>query len=126
MLLNPYIEGELRFGDAYSYGFELSMQKQKGNFNFYSAYTYSRIFATIEDVNAGTGDALQYRTSGMNLRVGRIFDTQATFTTQCAKENTGSAAYLIQMHNRFGVVPVSTAGDEAIPDFSDEFFHSLT
>ncbi len=53
MLLNPYIEGELRFGDAYSYGFEFSMQKQKGNFNFYSAYTYSRIFATIEDVNAG-------------------------------------------------------------------------
>jgi len=53
MLLNPYIEGELRFGDAYSYGFEFSMQKQKGNFNFYSAYTYSRIFATIEDINGG-------------------------------------------------------------------------
>lgn len=53
MLLNPYIEGEIRFGDAYSYGFEFLLQKQRGSFTFYSAYTYSRIFVSIEDVNAG-------------------------------------------------------------------------
>ncbi|MCF6366627.1 MAG: TonB-dependent receptor [Bacteroidales bacterium] len=53
MLLNPYIEGELRFGDAYSYGIEFLIQKQKGNFNFYSGYTYSRIFATVSGVNNG-------------------------------------------------------------------------
>jgi len=52
MLLNPYIEGELRFGKGYAYGFEFMMQKQKGNFNFYTAYSYSRTFATIKDVNS--------------------------------------------------------------------------
>jgi len=53
MLLNPYIEGELRFGKGYAYGFEFMLQKQKGIFNFYTAYTYSRVFATINDVNNG-------------------------------------------------------------------------
>ncbi len=51
MLLNPYIEGELRFGKGYSYGFEFMMQKQKGSFNFYAAYSYSRTFARVKDIN---------------------------------------------------------------------------
>jgi hypothetical protein len=53
MLLNPYIEGELRFGTGYSFGLEFALQKTKGNFNFYSAYTYSRTFAEIKEINDG-------------------------------------------------------------------------
>ncbi len=53
MLLNPYIEGELRVGTGYSFGLEFALQKTKGNFNFYSAYTYSRTFAEIKEINDG-------------------------------------------------------------------------
>ncbi len=43
MLLNPLIEGELRFSKAKAYGVEFSFTKKKGNFNFLLSYTYSRI-----------------------------------------------------------------------------------
>jgi hypothetical protein len=62
----------------------------------------------------------------MNLGVGRVLDTQATFTTQRTKENTGSPANFIQVHDGFRVVSVCTTGNETVPDFSDEFFHFVT
>ncbi|MCF6183345.1 MAG: TonB-dependent receptor, partial [Bacteroidales bacterium] len=43
MLLNPLIEGEVRFSEAKAYGVEFSFEKKKGNFNFLLSYTYSRI-----------------------------------------------------------------------------------
>jgi hypothetical protein len=52
-LLNPHIEGEYRFGSAYSYGFELSVQKRKGDFTFFTNYAYSRVFAKVENINGG-------------------------------------------------------------------------
>ncbi len=51
MLLNPLIEGELRFGNAYSYGLELFLNKQKGNFTGWLGYSYIRTFRKILDVN---------------------------------------------------------------------------
>ena len=53
LLLNPFIEGELRFGEGYSYGLELAGQKKKGSFTFYSAYSYSRVFSKIKEINGG-------------------------------------------------------------------------
>ncbi|NOZ35994.1 MAG: TonB-dependent receptor [Chlorobi bacterium] len=46
MLLNPLIEGEVRFAEAKAYGAEFSFEKKKGNFNFLLSYTYSRILIT--------------------------------------------------------------------------------
>jgi len=43
MLLNPLIEGEVRFAPAKAYGTEFSLKKNKGSFNFMVSYTYSRI-----------------------------------------------------------------------------------
>ncbi len=60
LLLNPYIEGELRFGNAYAYGIELSFQKQKGTFNFFSSYTYSRIFNKVASINRGNSYPAKY------------------------------------------------------------------
>ncbi|MCK4662547.1 MAG: TonB-dependent receptor [Bacteroidales bacterium] len=51
MLLNPLIEGELRFGKAYSYGIELILNKSIGRLNGWISYTYSRIFKKIDGVN---------------------------------------------------------------------------
>jgi hypothetical protein len=51
MLFNPFIEGELRFGDAKSYGVEFLARKNKGKLTGWLGYSYSRIFKTIEGIN---------------------------------------------------------------------------
>ncbi len=53
VLLNKYLEGELRFGDAYSYGFEFLLRKQSGKFTGWLSYTYSRVFREIPEINYG-------------------------------------------------------------------------
>lgn len=53
MLLNPLMEGELRFGEAYSYGLELMLRKRKGRMTGWLSYTYSRVFMQFDDINNG-------------------------------------------------------------------------
>lgn len=51
MLYNPLIEGELRFGKAWSYGAELLLRKTGGKFTGWIGYSYSRSFRQIEGIN---------------------------------------------------------------------------
>jgi outer membrane cobalamin receptor len=51
LLYNPLIEGELRFGKAWSYGFELMLRKAEGNFTGWIGYTFSRAFIKTIGVN---------------------------------------------------------------------------
>ena len=51
MLLNPLIEGELRFGKAWSYGAEFMIKKTKGRCIGWINYTYSRVYKQTNDVN---------------------------------------------------------------------------
>ena len=51
MLFNPLIEGELRFGKAWSSGVEFMLRKQKGRFTGWLGYTYSRSFKQIDGIN---------------------------------------------------------------------------
>lgn len=53
LLLNPLIEGELRFGRMQSYGLETMLQKDAGRLHGWLSYTYSRAFRTTREVNAG-------------------------------------------------------------------------
>jgi hypothetical protein len=53
MLINQLIEGELRFGDGWSYGIEALLRKSKGKFTGWITYTYSRTMKQIADVNNG-------------------------------------------------------------------------
>jgi len=53
MLVNPLVEGELRFGDGWSYGIEALLRKSRGKFTGWISYTYSRTMKQIADVNAG-------------------------------------------------------------------------
>jgi len=52
-LLNPLIEGELRFGEMKSYGLELLLKKDLGRLNGWISYTYSRTLRKTREVNAG-------------------------------------------------------------------------
>ncbi len=51
MLLNPLIEGELRFGTAKAYGMEIMINRTFGKLTGITSYTYSRIFKKIKDIN---------------------------------------------------------------------------
>jgi len=53
LLINQLIEGELRFGDGWSYGIETLLRKNKGKFTGWISYAWSRSMKQIEDVNQG-------------------------------------------------------------------------
>jgi len=53
LLFNPYLEGQLRFGQAFAYGLELMLRKTQGKLNGWVGYAYSRSFAEISEVNGG-------------------------------------------------------------------------
>ena len=53
LLYNPLLEGELRFGDGWSYGIETLLRKSQGKFTGWISYAYSRSTKQISDVNDG-------------------------------------------------------------------------
>lgn len=53
MILNPFIEGELRFGKGRAYGGEIQFEKKQGKLTGWIGYSYSRSFLTIVELNRG-------------------------------------------------------------------------
>lgn len=53
LLLNRQLEGELRSGDAHSYGAEFFLKKRKGRLTGWVSYTYARVFRKIPEINHG-------------------------------------------------------------------------
>ena len=53
LILNEYLEGELRFGEAWSYGLEFLVRLNEGRLNGWVSYTWSRTFRKIPEINNG-------------------------------------------------------------------------
>ena len=53
LLLNPLIEGELRLGQAKSYGVEILFKKNAGRLNGWMSYTLSKVLKETEGINKG-------------------------------------------------------------------------
>ena len=53
LLFNTLIEGELRFGKAWSYGIELMLRKTAGKFTGWIGYTWSRAMIQTPGINNG-------------------------------------------------------------------------
>jgi hypothetical protein len=53
LLLNQFIEGELRVGKGYSYGIETMVRKNEGRLTGWISYTYSRSYRIIPEINNG-------------------------------------------------------------------------
>lgn len=60
IISNPDIRNQLRSGDSDAYGFELEINKTEGKFSGTLAYTYSRAFRKIEDINFGNRFVANY------------------------------------------------------------------
>ena len=67
-LLNPLLEGELRFGTALAYGMEFQLKKDEGRLRGLAGYTYSRAKRKFEDINKGSAyNAFYDRPHQINL-----------------------------------------------------------
>jgi hypothetical protein len=53
MILNPFLEGELRQGEGFAKGFEVMLKKTQGRFTGQISYAYTSSKLQIEDLNAG-------------------------------------------------------------------------
>ncbi len=53
LLLNPYLESELRTGKAWAYGAEFMINKTKGDFTGWISYTWSKTMRKIPAINNG-------------------------------------------------------------------------
>ncbi|MBN2275497.1 MAG: TonB-dependent receptor [Bacteroidales bacterium] len=51
MLLNPYLEGEIRQGDGEAYGFEIMLKKTQGKITGQFGYAFTRSFLKIDGLN---------------------------------------------------------------------------
>jgi hypothetical protein len=53
LLLNPFMEGELRIGEAYSYGLEFLVRKTEGKLNGWISYTLSKTRREVPGIYNG-------------------------------------------------------------------------
>ncbi len=53
LLMNPFIENELRFGTGNAYGIETMLSRKSGRLNGWLSYTWSRSLYTIDGINSG-------------------------------------------------------------------------
>ena len=53
LLLNPYMEGELRIGEGRSKGLEFLVRKNSGRLNGWISYTWSRTERIVPEINKG-------------------------------------------------------------------------
>ncbi len=80
LLLNKYLEGELRFGKGYGYGLELMVRKNGNKISGWISYTYSRTFRQIKDINNGIPYPATYdRPNDFSLVMNYHLNTQISF-----------------------------------------------
>jgi len=60
LLLNRFMEGEIRIGDATSYGLEFLLRKSEGRLNGWISYTYSKTTREMPEINNGDPYAAPY------------------------------------------------------------------
>ena len=53
LLLNKYLDGEIRSGKGYGYGVELMLKKTAGRLTGWASYTWSRSLRQIPEINNG-------------------------------------------------------------------------
>ena len=91
MLLNPYLEGELRFGHARAYGGEVMLKKETGKFTGWVGYALSRTTKKINGIYQNkTFPAFYDRTHDFSVFFSWLFYDRLTLSATWLY-NTGAA-----------------------------------
>jgi len=79
LLLNPQLEGELRFGKAHSYGAEIMAKMKRDDIHGWISYTYSHTKRDIQQVNNGTPYVAPYdRPHDISMVLSYTFNNRVT------------------------------------------------
>ncbi|MFK7757470.1 MAG: TonB-dependent receptor [Flavobacteriales bacterium] len=95
--VNTNIDSQLVFGDGTSYGLEFFLKKNKGDFNGWIGYTWSKTDRLFEDLNSGISFPAKYD---------RRHDFSAVANYERSKTWTFSGAFVYSSGNAF-TPPVS-------------------
>ena len=120
MLSNPLIEGELRFGKGWSYGLETMIQKTEGDFTGWLAYTYSRVYKKINDVNNGNAyPAFQDRPNDICINLSYHKKKRWSFSASWIYQ-TGAAISIptgFYYYNGYSVPIYNKKNNDRLPDY---------
>ncbi len=120
LINNPDFEDELAFGNAHSYGIELNARKNIGALTGWIAYTYSRSFMKIPEINNGVEypssfDVPHDFSTGLIYRLGKRVTLSANWMY-----SSGTATMLIAGSYRYlnMDVPYYTGKNQGrLPDY---------
>ena len=120
MILNPFIEGELRFGKGRAYGGEIQLEKKQGNLTGWIGYSYSRSFRKIVEINNGEEyptyfDRPHEISVFLAKKLGRKWDISANWIYNTgASYTTPTGFYQFESQK----VPIYTErGNDRLPDY---------
>lgn len=120
MLLNPYIEGELRQGKATSYGTELTLKKIQGKINGWVSYTISKTTMQSPGINNDNPYPTFYdRPHDFNIFVSYITDKRWQFGTTWIY-STGAAVTtptLFFYYQGYQIPVYSNKNNDRLPDY---------
>lgn len=120
MIFNPLLEGQLRFGEAWSYGAEVMLKKNIGIFTGFISYCYFRTFRQTDGINEGkTFPAFQDRphdfTVFTNYRLRERLNLSANWSYY-----TGSAVTLptgFFYYNNYSIPLYTEKNNARLPDY---------
>lgn len=120
MLYNPLIEGELRFGKAWSYGVEVLLRKTGRTFTGWIGYSYARSFRQIEGVNnnksfRATYDRPHNMSVSLSFKAGSRWDFSAHWIYLTS--STFSAPTGFYVLNGYTVPVYGEKNNDRLPDY---------
>jgi hypothetical protein len=120
LLLNPYLEGELRFGRAFAYGSEFLIKKEKGNLTGWISYTLSRTQKKIEGINNNELYFAKYdKTHDLSVILSYNLHDRWTFSTNFVYSTGAAVTMPIGKMEYMGMtVPIySERNGKRMPDY---------
>ncbi|MEX1000994.1 MAG: TonB-dependent receptor [Crocinitomicaceae bacterium] len=120
LVLNPYLEGELRYGRAFAYGSEFLVKKEKGHFTGWASYTLSRSQRKIDGINNNELYFSKYdKTHDFSLVLAYDLKNSWTFSTNFVYSTGAAVTMPIGKMEYMGMtVPIySERNGKRMPDY---------
>lgn len=121
IIQNPAIRSQLKQGSSDAYGLEMELNKTTGKFTGALAYTYARVFKTIEGINDGNRFVANYDIPHevkltASYSFNKNFSAQTFFTYSTGRPITLPTAYY--QHDGINVPIFEGRNTSRLPDFS--------
>ncbi len=120
LLLNEYLEGELRFGDAEAYGMEFMLRFNRPKWNGWISYTLSRVERTIPEINDGKSYLSPYdHTHDCSIVLNRKLSERTSLSANWVFYTGSPATYPVGRYEVGGdIIPLySERNSERMPDY---------